>query len=333
MRAQPVSEMSEIMITNLNALMSMGKASARLICPAAIMSLLLGCSVAGGNGQPAGNSGAGSGSGSGSLATTLSCDGYPMSVPVSVNGTFKSYVAVCMLTQQSATVTPNLNVSTSNGNLAGHGRDGLANFPVYARIIGTAADQNTAAALANSVVVSTANGAVSATSNPVISPESLEVDFEAFTAPATNLTFASNGGNMAVDNYNATMQLTPQAGNVSLQTVQGQVTVNDTSGNVSLQAVQGQVTVSDLSGNISATLAGSGWTGTGMTLTTNAGNISVLRPAGYGAAFTAKSDAGNATIDGQSARSTAQMPAIVTAGTGAPIMLETKSGNASVTTQ
>ena len=256
-----------------------------------------------------------------------------MTVPVSVNGIVKSYIAVCMLTQQSAAVTPNLSVSTSNGNLAGHGRDGLANFPVFARIIATAVDQNTATTLASSVVVSTANGAVSATSNPVISPESLAVDFEVFTAPTTNLTLASNAGNMAVDNYNATLQLTPQSGNASVQTAQGQVTVTSQSGNVSLQTVQGQVNVNDLSGNISATLAGSGWTGTGMTLTTHLGNISVLRPAGYGAAFTAKSDAGNVSIDSQSARSTSQTPAIVTAGTGAPIMLETQAGNVSVATQ
>jgi len=95
--------------------------------------------------------------------------------------------------------------------------------------------------------------------------------------------------------------------------------------------VQGQTTVNDSVGNIDVTLSGSGWTGAGMKATADAGNITLSRPAGYQAAFTAKSDAGNAIIDSQTASSTAGTPAVVTAGTGAPITLESKIGNVAVT--
>lgn len=321
------------MIHGLNLSIVGRRSSAPVICAMALCCVLSACSSGGNGGSiSSGNGGSGGSGGSGSTATSLSCNGYPMSVPVFVNGMPETYTAVCLITQQSAPVTPNLNVSTSSGNLAGHGRNSLANFPVYARIIATAADQSTATTLAKSVVVSTANGTVSAASNPVTSPEALEVDFEVFTAPTTNLTLTSNMGNMAVDNYNATLQLTPQSGNASLQTVQGQVTVNAQAGNVSLQTVQGQVTVNDSGGNVSATLAGTGWTGTGMTLTTHAGNISVSRPAGYEAAFTATADVGNASIDSESAKTAGPPapPAVVTAGSGAPIKLESKAGNVSV---
>jgi DUF4097 and DUF4098 domain-containing protein YvlB len=255
------------------------------------------------------------------------------------------------MTQQNIAITSNLSVTTLAGNLLGHGRDGLSAFTLYTRILAQAADETTANTLAKSVVVSTANGSISETSAPVPSPETLSVDFEVFTAPTTNLTLNSNAGDMSADNYNATLQLTPKAGNVSLQTVQGQTTVyasagkvslqsvqglttvTDLAGNVSLQTVQGQVTVNDSAGSIDVTLSGSGWTGAGMKATTNSGRITLSRPAGYQAAITAKSDVGNATIDSQTATSTAMTPAVVTAGTGAPIALESLAGNVAVTTQ
>jgi DUF4097 and DUF4098 domain-containing protein YvlB len=112
--------------------------------------------------------------------------------------------------------------------------------------------------------------------------------------------------------------------------VQGEATVNDLAGNVALQAVQGEVKVNDQAGNIDVTLSETGWTGAGMNATTQAGDVSVSRPMGYQAAFTAKSDAGNASIDSQTATSNGSTPAVVTAGSGAPIMLESKAGNVSV---
>ena len=335
------------MLTTLNIFTGKRKAFASPICAAAIFSLLSGC-AGGGNGLPVGSggsngggSGNGGAGGSGSPATTLSCNGYPMT-----NG---NLVTVCMITAQSAPVTPSLNVTSSSGNLIGHGSDNLANFPVYARIVATAADENTATTLAKSVVVSTANGAVSATSNPVTSPEMLEVDFEVFTAHTTNLTLISTAGNLSVDNYNATLQLTTNSGNASLQTVQGNATGNTTSGsisvdnysngtlqlttnsgNVSLQTVQGDVTAKTTSGNITAALSGSGWTGVGMNATSQTGNIMASRPAGYQAAFTAKTNTGIATIDSQTAQASNGQPAVLTAGSGVPIRLQTNTGNVTV---
>jgi DUF4097 and DUF4098 domain-containing protein YvlB len=264
--------------------------------------------------------------------------------------TVGSSTQVCLLTQQSVAATPSLSVTTNAGNMLGHGRDNLSDFTLYVQIIAQAADEATATALAKSVVVSTANASISATSNPVTSSENLTINFEVFTAPTTNLTLISPAGNESVDNYNATLNLKASAGNVTLQTVQGEATVNVVDGNVTFQTVQGNVTVTDQAGNVSlqtlqgghvtvtdqagdidVTLSGTGWTGAGMNATTQAGDISVSRPMGYQAAFTAKSDAGNVSIDSQTAVSKGSTPAIVTAGSGAPIMLESKAGNVSVT--
>jgi putative adhesin len=301
-------------------------ATARLIYVAALCSMLLAC----------GGGGSGGSSGdpppppppppSGSTPpTSLSCDGYPKTV----SGTTQ----VCLILQEYAQVTPGVSASTNVGNLTGHGFDILNAFVVYARIIAGAADQGSATALAQSVVVNTANSMISATPDQVDSPQSLQIDFEIFTATNTNLTLTSGTGNISVDNYNAILNLTSNTGNASLTTVQGQATVNVGTGNASLTTVQGQATVNVGEGNIDATLSGSGWTGAGMNATTQVGNITVSRPAAYQAAFTAKSDLGDASIDGQQAQAVSgQPPAVVTAGSGAPIMLESKVGDVSVTT-
>src|ERR1051325_3045262 len=176
------------------------KASAHVLCAAVASCLMLsGCGGGGDSPLPT----PGPGGGSGSSASTLSCDGYPR--------TLGTLTEVCLLTQQNVAITPNLSVTTTAGNLAGHGRDGLSAFTLYTRIVAGAADENTATALAKSVAVSTADGSISETSAPVTSPETLSVDFEVFTAPTTNLTLNSNAGNMSVDNYNAALQLTPLA--------------------------------------------------------------------------------------------------------------------------
>lgn len=254
------------------------------------------------------------GTGNGSIAgTSLSCAGYPQSVSVYVGGTVETYTQVCLIVEKSAPITPSVTASTVVGNLAAHGRDTLSTFPVYARIIAQAANEASATTLAQSVVINTANATISASPDQVAYPELLVIDFELFTAPTTNLTLTDSVGNQSIDNYDATLQLTTQTGNLSLQTVQGQATVNTDTG------------------NISATLSGSAWTGAGMTATTHVGNISVSAPASYQAAFTARSNVGKVSVDGQSAIS-GSTPAIVTAGSGAPIVLQSNVGNISVTT-
>jgi len=325
------------MITGLNAFMRGRKASAYLVCATALCCVLSACSGSGGGGTGGGTGGGGGGGGndSGSPATTLSCNGYPQPVQVSVNNTEQTYTQVCLITQQNPQITPSLNVTTVAGNLAGHGQDKLSAFTVYARIIAQAADEATATTLAKSVVVSTANGSVSATPDKVDFPEMLQIDYEVFTAPTTNLTLKSAAGNMSVDNYDATLQLTPTAGNTSLSNVDGKATVNSTKGNISLSNVNGQVTVDTTAGNIGASLSGASWSGAGLSATTQAGNIAVSRPAGYQATITATVDAGVASIDDRSATSTPgppPAPGIVTVGSGAPIKLESKAGNVSVGT-
>ena len=276
-------------------------ATARLIYVAGLCSMLLACGGGGSSSDPPPPP-------SGSTPpTSLSCDGYPQTV--------SGMTQVCRILQEYAQVTSGVSASTNVGNLTGHGFDILNAFVVYARIIAGAADQGSATALAQSVVVNTANSMISATPDQVDSPQNLQIDFEIFTATNTNLTLTSGTGNISVDNYNAILNLTSNTGNASLTTVQGQATVNVGKG------------------NIDATLSGSGWTGAGMNATTQLGNITVSRPAAYQAAFTAKSDLGDASIDGQQAQAVSgQPPAVVTAGSGAPIMLESKVGDVSVTT-
>jgi hypothetical protein len=240
--------------------------------------------------------------------TTLSCAGFPQTV-----GT---YTQVCVLLQEFAQVTPSLAVTTLTGNLTGHGQDNLQSFVVYARIIAQDVNQGAATALASSVVINTANGNVSATPDQATFPQSLTIDFEVFTAQTTNLTLTDTTGNLAVDTYNAILNLTTATGNAVLSAVQGQETVNATTG------------------NIDVTFTGTSFTGAGMTAKTQTGKVTASRPVGFQAAFTAEvTNAGIASIDGQTQTAPVpNSPAVVTSGTGAPILLQTNSGNVTVTT-
>ena len=246
--------------------------------------------------------------------TTLSCDGYPRDVSVGLNGTTQTYTQVCVILQEFAQVTPSLTVTTLTGNLTGHGQDNLQSFVVYARIIAQDANQGAATALASSVVINTANGNVSATPDQATSPKSLSIDFEVLTAQTTNLTLTDTTGNLAVDNYNAILNLTTATGNAVLSAVQGQETVNVNTG------------------NIDVTFTGTSFTGAGMTAKTQTGKVTASRPVGFQAAFTAETNIGIASIDGQTQTAPVpNSPAVVTSGTGAPILLQTNTGNVTVT--
>ena len=317
------------------------KISVRLstICIAVLCFVLSACGGGGSSGNNNGSmySSSSSNNGSNVPVTTLSCDGFPKAVPVSVNNSVQTYTAVCLILTEYAQVTPSLSVSTNAGNLSGHGKsvDMLNMFVVYARIVATAADEGRANALAKSVVINTTNGKVSSTPDQFTAPESLQVDFEVFTQPSTNLTLTANDGNVAVDNYNAILNLTTVDGNVDLHAVQGQETVNATNGNINVifsGPSQGQEIFNTNNGDIDITLTGTSFAGTGMTAkVTNAGGISVSRPSGYQAAFSAKTDIGIASIDSNMVTAP-PTPAVVTSGSGAPISLESKTGNVSVVT-
>jgi len=259
--------------------------------------------------------------------TTLSCAGYPK--------TDQNSVQVCVILQESEQVTPSLTVTTVAGNLTGHGQDNLQSFVVYARIIAQDANEGAATALAKSVIINTADGKVSATPAQATSPQqSLMIDFEVFTAQTTNLTLTANDGNLTVDNYNAILNFTTGNGNADLSAVQGQETVNVNNGNIGVifsGPSQGQETFNTNNGNIDVTLIGTSFTGAGMTAKViNAGSVTATRPVGFQAAFTVQTNVGTAAIDGQKQTAPPNPPAVVTSGTGAPILLETNNGNASV---
>jgi hypothetical protein len=232
---------------------------------------------------------------------------------VSVNGTQQTYMQVCLILQEYAAVTSSVSASTKEGSVIAHGDLTSGAYVVYSRIIAQAADQGAATALAQSVVITTANSTISASPDQVNQPQNLQIDFEIFTAPATNMTLSSGAGSLAADSYDATLQLTVSAGATTLKNVQG------------------QVSVSTNAGPIDVTLSGAGWSGPGMTASTQSGSISLSRPATYQAAFTAESDDGTASIDGESATTMPPgTPAIVTAGSGAPIVLKAKVGAVTV---
>jgi hypothetical protein len=293
------------MMSILDGLMAGRWAFARLVCIGALYSVLPAC---GGGGDPPG----GGSTPPPGTTTSLSCDGYPRPSVVTVNGAQQTYTQVCLIVQEYAQVTPNVSASTNAGGLIAHGRQMLDTYVVYSRIVAQAADEGAATALAKSVVIMTANSTISASPDRVDSPQSLQIDFETFTAPSTNLTLTTGAGDLAADDYNAILHFSSQAGNASLKNVQGQVSVDIGSG------------------SIDAKLAGSGWTGTGMTASTQTGNISVSRSSAYQAAFTAQTGLGTASIDAKQATTTGPAPAVVTAGSGAPIMLKSMVGNVTV---
>lgn len=244
-----------------------------------------------------------------STTTSLTCSGYPRTSVTSINGTQQTSVQVCLILQDYAQITSSVGASTHAGDIAAHGGPITDAFVVYARIVAQAADEGAATALAKSVVVTTTNGTIAVSPDQVDSPRSLEVDFEIFTATGTNLTLSTQAGNIAADGYDSTLHLSSQSGNVSLQNVQGQVNAEVGSGNIDVK------------------LTGSGWSGAGMAASTGTGNLSLSRPAAYQASITARADTGTASIDGNVSTSTAQGPAIATAGSGAPIVLESTVGN------
>ena len=289
--------------------------------------------------------------------TSLSCAGYP--------NTQQNYTQVCLLLPvEYAQVTPGVNVtSESGGDITAHGTGPSDLFVVYARVIAQAADQDTATALAHSVVVTiTPDGKISASPDHEDFPEMLNIDFEIFTLGSTNVTSNSAGGSLAADHYNATLNLTTAGGAIQLDTVQGNVTTNTSGGTINLDTVQGTVMAKSdggtiqfdtVSGNVTATsgggainldtvtgnvtatagggsigitLTGTGWTGPGLNATTQGGSIVLTRPAGYQAAFTAQAvGGGTVSIDGQSV-SPPTNPVKLTAGSGAPITLESQGG-------
>jgi DUF4097 and DUF4098 domain-containing protein YvlB len=127
------------------------------------------------------------------------------------------------------------------------------------------------------------------------------------------MTLTSDAGNLAADNYNATLKFTGKAGNVNLQNVQGQVTADTAAG------------------NITAKVTGTGWTGAGLTAATQTGDIKLSHPATYQANFSAQTELGVASVDGKSATTPISgSPATVTAGSGPPITLKTGVGDVTV---
>jgi hypothetical protein len=230
-----------------------------------------------------------------------------------VNGVQQTYTKACVILQDFAATTPNVGASTKVGNISAHGGAEISSaYVVYTRVIAQAADEGAATALARSVTVTATNGSIVASPDQVDSPQSLEIDFEIFTAPGTNLTLNSDTGNLEADHYAATLHLTAHVGDTSLSNVQGDVSEETGTGSIDIK------------------LAGAGWTGSGMTASTQTGSISLSRPAMYQAAFTAQSGLGTASIDNQSATATAGAPATVTEGSGAPIVLKSAVGNVSV---
>ena len=163
-----------------------------------------------------------------------------------------------------------------------------------------------------------------------------------------NVTANSSGGNINLDTVQGTVMAKSDGGTIQFGTVSGNVTANSSGGDINLDTVNGDVTATTdggsmqldtVNGNITATtgggsigitLTGTGWTGQGLSATTQGGSILLTRPASYQAAFTAQTTSGTASIDGKSETGPPD-PAKVTAGSGAPITLESDSGNVAVT--
>jgi hypothetical protein len=330
--------------------------------------------------------------------TSLTCTGYPI--------TQQNSVQVCLLLPvEHAQVTPGINVTSAAGGITTHGTAPPDSYVVYTRVIAQAADQGTAMALAQSVVVTiTPDGKISAKPDQAAFPQMVQNDFEIFTLASTNVTSNGMGGSLEADHYNnATLNLTTDGGAIQVDTVQGTVTAQTGGGAIQLDNVQGTVTAKSnggdvkldtmdgnimattqgsaiqldtvqgsvtaqtdggaiqldnvhgtvnaksnggdltldtVDGNITATtqggrigitLTGTGWTGQGLSATTQGGSILLTRPAGYQAAFTAQTNFGTASIDGNSVTAVPPSPAKVIAGSGAPITLESDAGNVTVT--
>jgi hypothetical protein len=245
--------------------------------------------------------------------TSLSCAGYPKNVTVFTNSGISTFVQVCKIVPLTAPLTPSLTVTSIAGNVTAHGGQTEGQIPIYARIIAHDATAEAATALANSVNISTESGALSSQKIAVKYPQSLEIDYEVFTPSTTDVSLSATAGNVSADSYTSTVNATTVAGDIALQTLDG---------NANAKATAGNITVS---------LNGAGWTGTGLTVTTTAGNILLSRPVGYQAHITATAQFGEVEVDGK-IRGSFPPPATITTGSGQPIQLTAGAGNVTVRT-
>jgi hypothetical protein len=243
--------------------------------------------------------------------TSLSCAGYPKNVTVFTNSGISTFVQVCKVVPLTAPLTPSLSVTSIAGNLTAHGGQTEGQIPFYARIIAQDATAEAATALANSVNISTENGAVSSQKIAVSYPQSLEIDYEVFTPSTTDVSLTTTAGNVSADSYTSTVNATTVAGDIALQTLDGDAKAKATAGNITIS------------------LNGAGWTGTGLTATTTAGNILLSRPVGYQALITASAQFGGVEVDGK-IKGFFPPPATITTGSGQPIQLTAGAGNVTV---
>jgi hypothetical protein len=123
----------------------------------------------------------------------------------------------------------------------------------------------------------------------------------------TDVSLSATAGNVSADSYTSTVNATTVAGDIALQTLDGSANAKATAG------------------NITVSLNGAGWTGTGLTVTTTAGNILLSRPVGYQAHITATARFGEVEADGK-IRGSFPPPATITTGSGQPIQLTAGAG-------
>ena len=148
-----------------------------------------------------------------------------------------------------------------------------------ARVSASGENESAASIMASRVMVDGSGGQVRATGPESVDNSSWSVSYEIFVPQVTDLTLKTNNGGITVSD------------------VRGQIHVDANNGGVHLKRVVGDVTGATVNGGIQVELAGAGWDGRQMELSTHNGGVTVAMPAQYSARIQAETGMGRISSD------------------------------------
>jgi hypothetical protein len=150
---------------------------------------------------------------------------------------------------------------------------------VRARVDASGENEAAAAITASRVLVDGSGGQVRATGPESANNSSWSVSYEIFVPQVTDLTLKTNNGGITVSD------------------VRGQIHFDANNGGVHLKRVVGDVSGATVNGGIQVELAGAGWDGRQMELSTHNGGVTVAMPAQYSARIQAETGMGRISSD------------------------------------
>jgi hypothetical protein len=196
------------------------------------------------------------------------------------NGGYDSdRVRYCEMREQSVASIGQLNIDAGrNGgtNVKGWTRGDVL---VRARVEAWADTQGAAASMAGQVFVDSSGGQVHATGPEGVNNSGWSVSYEIFVPQNSSVTAKTHNGG------------------ISISDVLGQIRFEATNGGINLKRVAGDISGSTVNGGVNVVLAGTGFEGRQMDITTRNGGVTVAMPETYSAHVQAETNNGGIHSD------------------------------------